>query len=106
MASYTDFLQSAQYYWAYSWEYEANKEQYIDSVNLALTESHGNWDLFTTYQNWGDVVYLSQIPGGYGPAGGGKLAYWAIHSCEGKFLSRALPPPQETSPDCAFSHSQ
>jgi hypothetical protein len=74
---------NAQYYWAYPFEFTTEKETYIDSVNLALTEVHGNWDYFTTYQNWGDGVSISDIPAsGYGAGAGGHLAYWILHSCE------------------------
>ena len=72
----------SQYYWAEPFEYVSDKDSYINSVNIALTESHGNWDLFTTLQNNADFVYLSSIPpSGYGGAGH-SLAYWTIHSCE------------------------
>lgn len=76
------FLNS-QYYWAYPFVFTSDKESFIDAVHIADTEVHGNWHLFTTYQNWGDIVQLSDIPAsGYGGGAGGSLAYWILHSCE------------------------
>ncbi len=76
---YANFV-NAQYYWAYVYEFISSKDYYVNSVNLALTEVHGNWDLFTTYQNWGEVVYLNQIPStGYG--GLNRLAYVSPPPC-------------------------
>jgi len=78
---------NAQYYWAYSWLYTTNKEQFVNSVNIALTEAHGNWHLFETSGS-GDFVTINDIPSldipatGFGPGAGGHLAYWVIHSCE------------------------
>ncbi len=72
----------SQYYWAEPFEYESNKDSFINSVNIALTESHGNWGLFTTEKNNADFVYLNSIPSsGYGGPGT-SLSYWIIHSCE------------------------
>jgi hypothetical protein len=78
---------NAQYYWAYPWLYTTYKEQFVDSVNVALTEAHGNWHRFRTSPT-GDRVYINDDPAldipatGYGPGAGGHLAYWVIHSCE------------------------
>ncbi|KAF8860453.1 hypothetical protein BDZ45DRAFT_741347 [Acephala macrosclerotiorum] len=72
-----------QYYFAYPYLFTTSKQTCINSAHVSLTEVHGSWDLFTTYQNWGDVVYLGQIAaGGYGGGAMGKLAYWIIHACE------------------------
>jgi len=73
-----------QYFWAYPYEFTTNELSYVNSVNVALTEVHGDWWLFTTYQNWGDIVRINDITAsnGYGPAAGGQLRYWILHSCE------------------------
>ena len=55
----------------------------MNSVNIALTEVHGNWGLFSTRDNHDDLVFLNTIPaGGYGGRDGGSLAFWILHSCE------------------------
>jgi len=71
----------SQYYWAYPWEFLALKNSYVNSVNIALNEVHGNWGWFSTRDNSDDVVKLNTIDG-YGAGAGGSLAYWVIHSCE------------------------
>jgi hypothetical protein len=73
---------NSQYYWAMPFEYVSNKDSFINSVNIALTESHGNWGVFSTRDNHDDNVYLSDVPSsGYG-GDGNSLGYWIIHSCE------------------------
>jgi hypothetical protein len=68
----------SQYLWADPYEYEDGKNDYVNSVNIADTEGHGDWWLFETdAANGGTFVQLKDISG-YGPA----LAYWIIHSCE------------------------
>lgn len=82
----------SQYYWAQPFEFTTQKDAYVNSVNLALTEVHGDWWLFTTFQNWGDVVNLWDIPyPGYGPSANGYLADWVLHSCE------VVPSPEDTA---------
>ena len=78
------FFTNLQYYWAYPFEFNSYEQSYTNSVNVSLTEAHGDWWFFTTYQNWGDGVDITAIPAneGYGPANGGQLAYWALHTCE------------------------
>jgi hypothetical protein len=71
-----------QYFWAYPRLFTTDKNTFVNSVHIALTEVHGNWNLFTTLQNNQDFVYLNQIKNpGYGGQGH-SLAYWIIHSCE------------------------
>jgi hypothetical protein len=75
---------NAQYYWAQPYIYTSDKNNYVNSVNFALTEAHGNWGVFSTNGMNGGNVFLSQIgaAGGYGSSAGGVLAYWIIHACE------------------------
>ncbi len=73
----------SQYYWAEPFEFISNKNDFINSVNIALCEVHGNWGIFSTRDNSHDLVTLNSIPStGYGGGGGGSLDYWIIHSCE------------------------
>src|SRR5262249_4446515 len=71
----------SQYYWAYPVEFLASKNSYVNSVNIALNEVHGNWGWFSTRDNKDDGVQLQTIDG-YGGHAGGSLAFWIIHSCE------------------------
>lgn len=76
-------FKNSQYYWAEPRLFLDEKDYFVNSVNMALTEVHGNWGLFTTYKNYGDKVELGNIPDtGYGGAAQGALAYWILHSCE------------------------
>jgi Family of unknown function (DUF6345) len=73
-----------QYYWAEPRLFTDENHEFVDGVEVALTEVHGNWGLFTTLKNNADFVRLDGIPSdGYGGADGtGALAYWILHSCE------------------------
>lgn len=73
-----------QYYWAEPRLFTDENHEFVDGVEVALTEVHGNWGLFSTLKNNADLVQLSGIPSdGYGGAdGAGLLAYWILHSCE------------------------
>ena len=76
-------ITDSQYYWAEPRLFTSQKNSFVNSVNIALNEVHGNWWYFTTRDNADDGVSLSSIPSsGYGAGGGGSLAYWIIHSCE------------------------
>jgi Family of unknown function (DUF6345) len=70
---------NTQYYWAQDWQYLSLKDQRVNSVNLALTDAHGNWDEFWTAED--ESISISNIPT---PAYGGqdRLAYWLISACE------------------------
>jgi hypothetical protein len=82
-SGYGGYFSNSQYYWAYPYEYQGSKNYYINSVNVALSEVHGDWWLWTTYQSWGDVVTVDSIPyPGLGASAGGSCAYFIIHSCE------------------------
>lgn len=73
----------SQYYWAEPRLFTSQKDSFINSVQVALNEVHGNWWLFSTRDNSHDLVSLADIPpSGYGNGGNASLKYWAIHSCE------------------------
>jgi hypothetical protein len=73
----------SQYYWAEPWEFLGDKNAFVNDVQIALNEVHGNWGLFSTRDNHDDIVRLADVPaGGYGNGGGGTLAFWILHSCE------------------------
>jgi hypothetical protein len=73
----------SQYYWAEPRTFTNEKDYWVNAVNIALTEVHGNWWYFTTLMNNADGVSLSGIPApGYGGNANGALAFWIIHSCE------------------------
>jgi hypothetical protein len=73
----------SQYYWAEPWEFLTDRNAFVNDVQIALNEVHGNWGLFSTRDNHDDIVQLSDVPaGGYGSGGGGALAFWILHSCE------------------------
>lgn len=80
-----DFVNS-QYYWDEPFIYESDAQYYVDAVNVAFTEGHGNVHYFTTDEtlpNWGGVQIAGDLPAnGYGPGAGGSLAYWFIRSCD------------------------
>lgn len=81
----------SQYFWAEPFEFIGDQSDFINKVELALNEVHGNWWGFSTTGNSGDWVDMTTIPApGYGSAAGGSLAYWVIHSCE------VLPSPDDT----------
>jgi hypothetical protein len=72
-----------QYFWVQPFEFMTRKNGFINSVHVAEAEVHGNWHVFWTFKNFGDMVQLSDIPSeGYGGDGGGRLAYWILHSCQ------------------------
>ncbi len=82
-SGYGGYFTNSQYFWAYPFEFYGSKNSYTNAVNVSLVEVHGDWYLWTTYQNWGDLVYLDSIPApGYGMGTGGKCNYLIIHSCE------------------------
>jgi len=73
-----------QYLEANSSMFVSDRNQFVNSVQIALNEVHGDWDRFSTYKTDGDIVSLSQIAaaGGLGCGADGRLAYWILHSCE------------------------
>ena len=94
------FFTNSQYYWAYPFEFNSDEHSFVNSVNVALNEVHGNWWFFTTYQDWGDGVDITAIPAaeGYGPAAGGQLDYWILHSCEVIPSAEDAPCPTDSRP--------
>ncbi len=94
---------NSQYYWAEPRLFTTQKNSFINSVQVALNEVHGNWWYYTTYQNYGDGVQISDIPyPGYGSSAGGHLCYWIIHSCE--VIPSPDDVPSSTDPGYATSH--
>jgi hypothetical protein len=75
---------NSQYYWAEPRLFTSQKDAFINAMNLALVEAHGDWWIFSTLKNCCDVVNINgDIPSpGYGPSANGALADWIIHSCE------------------------
>jgi hypothetical protein len=75
----------SQDYWAKGFEYEGRKEEFVDSVNIALTRGHGSEHAFYTDDldpNLGRVT-LDDIPAmGFGRSAHGRLAYWIISTCD------------------------
>lgn len=83
---------NSQYYWAEPRLFTSEKDFFINAMNLALIEVHGDWWLYSTLQNCCDLVNINgDIPTpGYGPSANGQLADWIIHSCE------VVPGPDDT----------
>jgi hypothetical protein len=81
---FAPFIRS-QDYWAKAFEYEDLKEEFVDSVNIALTRGHGSEHTFYTDDldpGWGGVA-LDDIPdSGFGPGAQGSLSYWIISNCD------------------------
>lgn len=77
---------NSQYYWDEPRFYENEAQTFINSVNVAFTEGHGNVHLFITDDNLpgsGEVDIASSLPtNGFGPGAGGELAYWIIRACD------------------------
>ncbi|KAH7396074.1 hypothetical protein BKA64DRAFT_675251 [Cadophora sp. MPI-SDFR-AT-0126] len=75
----------SQDYWGKTFEYVSNKEQFVNSVNVALTRGHGSEHTFYTdsLDPSSGAVTLDSIPSsGFGPGAGGSLAYWIISTCD------------------------
>jgi hypothetical protein len=86
LSSVSSSFVNSQYYWDEPFIYESDASTFVNAVNVAFTEGHGNVHMFTTNElepNWGPVQISSDIPtNGYGPGAGGKLAYWIIRACD------------------------
>jgi hypothetical protein len=83
---------NSQYFWASPNEFTTQKDLFVNSVNLALNEVHGDWWSFSTDGTGGEPVSLWDIPyPGYGPSANGRLADWVLHSCE------VVPSPDDTA---------
>jgi len=93
-ASWTGPLYTnSQYYWAEPRLFTNQKDFFINAMNLAVIEVHGDWWLYSTLKNCCDLVNINgDIPSpGYGPSANGRLADWVIHSCE------VVPAPPDTA---------
>lgn len=91
---------NSQYYWAYPFEFNTSEAAYVNSVNIAINQVHGNWWYFTTRSNCCDGVDITTIPvsEGYGTANGGHLSYWILHSCEVVPSAADAPCPTDSRP--------
>ena len=89
----SNLFTNAQYYWAEPRLFTIEKNTFVNAVNLALFEAHGDWWLTSTLKNCCDLVNINgDIPSpGYGPSANGSLADWVIHSCE------VVPAPDDTA---------
>jgi hypothetical protein len=72
---------------AYPWQVVGSQStKWMNAVNVAYTEPHGDWLVNTTQSNCCQPWYITQIgtggAPGYGHAAGGVLATWLIMSCE------------------------
>ncbi|KAK0509902.1 hypothetical protein JMJ35_007296 [Cladonia borealis] len=73
----------AQNYWGEDFEYESEKNDFVNSVDLVYQCGHGN-----IHQFYADLdespVTMADIGsgGGYGPGAGGPLSYWLIKACD------------------------
>jgi hypothetical protein len=86
LSSVSSRFVNSQYYWDEPFIYESNAQYFVDDVNVAFTEGHGNVHYFTTDEtldNWGGIRISDDLPdNGYGPGAGGSLAYWIIRACD------------------------
>lgn len=86
LSSVSGSFVNSQYYWDEPFIYESDASYFVDAVNIAFTEGHGNVHYFTTNElepSWGGISIADSLPSnGYGPGAGGSLAYWIIRACE------------------------
>jgi hypothetical protein len=76
-----------QWYTAHNWEVVGPASKfYMNAVNVAYTEPHGDWLINSTLSNCCENWFVPNIGTGgnpgYGAAAGGVLATWLIMSCE------------------------
>lgn len=72
---------------AYAWQVVGpQSKNFLNAVNVAYTEPHGDWWTNSTLSNCCDIWYVPNIGTGgnpgFGAAAGGVLATWVIMSCE------------------------
>jgi hypothetical protein len=84
---WTPTVTRTQWYYAYPFEVSSpSSRYYMNAVNVAYTVPHGDWLENTTYSNYADFWYVTNIGTngnpGFGAAAGGVLATWVIMSCE------------------------
>ena len=94
------FFTDSQYFWAEPFEFNTDEASFVNSVNIAENEVHGDWWLFSTLRNCCDLVDITAIPAseGYGTANGGHLDYWVLHSCEVVPSAIDAPCPSDSRP--------
>jgi hypothetical protein len=84
---FTPTVTRTQWYYAYPFEVNSpSSRYYMNAVNVAYTVPHGDWLENTTYSDYADFWYVTDIGTngnpGFGAAAGGVLATWVIMSCE------------------------
>ncbi len=84
---WTPTVSRTQWYYAYPFEVNSpSSRYYMNAVNVAYTVPHGDWLENTTYSDYADFWYVTDIGTngnpGFGAAAGGVLATWVIMSCE------------------------
>lgn len=87
LKSSTSSVNRTQWYEAHNWEVAGpDSRYYMNAVNVAYTEPHGDWLFNTTMSTGGEGWNVTDIGTGgnpgYGHAAGGVLATWIIMSCE------------------------
>jgi hypothetical protein len=74
-----------QYYWAATFEYVGDSNQFVNAVDIAYTSPHGDWWQLSTNGPSEGLFSINQIGTngnpGYGAAAGGGLSTWLLDSC-------------------------
>jgi hypothetical protein len=74
-----------QYYWAATFEYVGDSNQFVNAVDIAYTSPHGDWWELSTNGPSEGIFNINQIGTngnpGYGAGAGGSLSTWILDSC-------------------------
>jgi hypothetical protein len=78
---------NSQYYWTQQYQFMSDRNDFVNSVQIAYYSGHGNWGIFTTKDRLNDAADLVTLAGigadgGYGTNAGGNLAFLIVHACE------------------------